>query len=498
VRSLHIGDWSRKGLTYYGDAVALVDVAKNRRFTYRDLDARATGLAVTLRARFGVRKGDRFAMLAHNGVEVLDCLFAGGKLGAILVPYNWRLHPRELTELAESITPRMLFHSPELAETAGLMGKAAGCPTVALDAGYEALLGATGDVHEDVEPEDIACFLFTGGTTGLPKAARLSHRMLAWNSFNTAIHEVHHGDVTITHTPMFHTGGLFVHTLPALVMGGRVVLMRRWDTEEMVRLVAEERVTVFFCVPSQYVALLQSPTLPKADWRSVRFMTSGGAPLPVEVQRAFRALHDIPFKQGFGMTEFGPGALTLAPADAQAHVGSVGRPNYFVEASIQQQGRMVVADEVGELCFRGPALFSGYYDRAGTAPFVDAQGWFHSGDLARADAQGFLTIVGREKDMFISGGENVYPIEVEAILHSHPAVADCAVVGVPDAKWGEVGVAYVVLKPNHSLEESPLLAFLGDRLARYKLPRRIVFRDALPLSPVGKILKGALREEAAS
>jgi len=498
VRSPHIGDWSRKGALYYGDSVALVDVAKNRRFTYRELDERARGLAVALRGKYGVRKGDRFAMLAHNGVEFLDGFFAAGKSGAIFVPYNWRLHPRELTELAQAIQPRVIFHSPEFAETAVLMGKAASCPTVALGEDYEALLGATGEVREDVEPEDIACFLFTGGTTGLPKAARLSHRMLAWNSFNTAIHEVHHGDVTITHTPMFHTGGLFVHTLPALVMGGRVVLMRRWDTEEMVRLVEQERVTVFFCVPSQYVALLQSPTLPKADWRSVRFLTSGGAPLPVEVQRAFRALHDIPFKQGFGMTEFGPGALTLAPADAQAHVGSVGRPNYFVEASIQKQGRVVAADEVGELCFRGPALFSGYYDPGGTAAFVDAQGWFHSGDLARADAQGFVTIVGREKDMFISGGENVYPIEVESILHAHPAVANCAVVGVPDTKWGEVGVAFVVLKPSQSLDEAPLLAFLADRLARYKLPRRIVFRDALPLSPVGKVLKGVLRQEAAS
>lgn len=498
MRSSHVGEWSKKSATYYGDAVALVDVAKSKRFTYRVLDERASALASQLQHKYLVKKGDRVAMLAHNGVEYLDALFACGKLGAIFVPYNWRLHAKELVALTTTIAPRVLFFSPEFDEAAAQMGAAATCPAVALDAAYEASLVPGEYTAPDVHPEDIACFLFTGGTTGLPKAARLSHRMLAWNCFNTAIHEVHHGDVTISHTPMFHTGGLFVHTLPALVMGGRVVLMRRWDTEEMVRLVAEEQVTMFFCVPSQYVALLQCPSLPKADWHSVRFMTSGGAPLPVDVQRAFRAIHDIPFKQGFGMTEFGPGALTLSPQDSEAHVGSVGRPNYFVEAQILTQGQLTAANEVGELCFRGPALFSGYYDPHGTAPFTDAQGWFHTGDLARADAQGFVTIVGREKDMFISGGENVYPIEIEAALYAHPAVADCSVIGVPDEKWGEVGMAFVVLKPEQRADDGELLAFLGNRIARYKLPKRIVFRDTLPLSAAGKILKTALREEAAS
>jgi fatty-acyl-CoA synthase len=280
----------------------------------------------------------------------------------------------------------------------------------------------------DLDPEDVACLLFTGGTTGAAKAAMVSYRMIAWNTLNTAVHELDRDDVTVTHTPMFHTGGLLVYTLPLLVLGGTVVLMRAWDPDAMLDLVERERVTMFFCVPTQYQLLLASARFGRTDLSSLRFVTSGGAPLPVSVIERWRAVHEVPFKQGFGLTEFGPGAFSMGLEHAVAKAGSIGRPNWFVSAAVVgEDGRQVPTGEVGELVLKGPSMFSGYFeDPAASAAAVDARGWFHTGDLARRDADGFFYVVDRKKDMFVSGGENIYPAEVERALGDHPGVLMCA------------------------------------------------------------------------
>ncbi len=345
-----------------------------------------------------------------------------------------------------------------------------------------------------VDAEDIVCLLFTGGTTGTPKAARISHRMIAFNTLNTLVHELQRGDITLTHTPMFHTGGLFVHTVPLLTIGGTVVIMRKWTADDMLALIEAERVTLLFCVPTQYQMMLDSPRFRTTSFASVRFLTSGGAPLPVPIVHAYRAAHDVPFKQGFGMTEFGPGLFSMRPEFAVAKAGSVGQPNYYVEPRIlAEDGSTAPVGEVGELVLKGPVACSGYYDNPeATAAAFDADGWFHTGDLARVDADGFFYIVDRKKDMFISGGENVYPVEIERVLYEHPAVAQCAVVPLADPQWGEVGRAVVALRPGATATEAELLEHCRAHLARYKIPKRVEFRDALPLSPAGKILKRAL------
>ncbi|MEZ4428651.1 MAG: AMP-binding protein [Nannocystaceae bacterium] len=517
---MYIGDWMERGERYWPERVAVVDVARGDagRFTYRALNERADRLATWLRDQVGVGVGDRVGLLAHNGVEYLDALFACGKLGAILVPYNWREHWRELAERIAQTRPRALIFDPEFKEAVAEALSA--CPEVqhtlelgeapeeallAGSRGYERALASRPRervAREDVDPEDIVCLLFTGGTTGRPKGARVSLRMIAWNTLNTILHELARGDVTITHTPMFHTGGLLVYTLPLLTLGGTVVIMRRWTADEMLALVERERVTVMFCVPTQYQLMMESPRFPGASFASVRFLTSGGAPLPVPVIEAYRARHGVAFKQGFGMTEFGPGIFSMNPEDADARAGSVGRPNYFVDARIiGDDGRALGPGEVGELVVRGPSMSSGYFgvheDPRGAA---DEGGWFHTGDLARCDADGFYYIVDRAKDMFISGGENVYPVEVEAALYRHPAVALCAVVGVPDPRWGEVGVAYVVKKTglvaSADVDEEGLIAHCREHLARYKVPKAIRVRASLPTTPAGKILKRALADEA--
>jgi len=510
----YIGDVLGRAAEYWPDRLAVVDAARGDggRFSYAALNGRANRLAAWLRDACGVRKGDRVATLAHNGVESLDAYFACGKLGAIFVPLNWRLHPRELEGLMAQLRARALLFSGDFAAPVAQLqaGPSAVPHLLHLDgpgtsgsSGYEETLARAPDAavsEPSLEAEDIACLLFTGGTTGLPKAARISQRMVAWNTLNTMVHELRGGDVTITHTPLFHTGGLLVYTVPLLIAGGRVVLMRRWDPDEFLRLVEAERVTAFFCVPTQYQQLSQSPRFSATDFSSVRFMTSGGAPLPVPLIRAFQAVHPVPFKQGFGMTEFGPGSFSMGPEHAVAKAGSIGRPNYFVAARlVDAAGAEVQGGEVGELLLRGPSMFSGYFEQPEeTAKAIDAGGWFHTGDLARRDADGFFFIAGRKKEMFISGGENVFPVEIDAALQEHPAVALAATVGRPDPRWGEAGHSFVVLRPGASASPEELIEFLRGRLARFKVPKAVEIRNSLPLSAAGKVLRRELQSELAN
>lgn len=509
---MFIGDWMGRGALYWPDHVAVVDTAKGEagRFTYRALNARAEALGGWLRDVAGVKRGDRVGLVAHNGVEYLDVLFACAKLGAIFVPYNWRLHASELTDLVRAIRPGVLLFGDEfrdaVAQVRERMGD--GLRLVALEPqglpGADAYAAALAHVpqapvcNDAVAEEDILCLLFTGGTTGRSKGARISYRMVAWNTLNTLVHEVRPGDVTVTHTPMFHTGGLLVYTVPLLTVGGTVILMRRWDPEELLALIPREKVSLFFAVPTQYQQLHDSPRFRSTDFSSVRFMTSGGAAMPVPLIQAWQAVHPVPFKQGFGMTEFGPGLFSMGPEFAVSKAGSIGRPNYFIAAKlVDDEGREVPVGEVGELILKGPSMCSGYFeDEAATREAIDAEGWLHTGDLAHRDADGFYFIAGRKKDMFISGGENVYPLELESALYEHPAVHQCAVVGVPDAKWGEVGRAFVVLKPGETASPDALLEHLRGRVARFKVPKRVELVERLPVSAAGKILKRELREAA--
>jgi fatty-acyl-CoA synthase len=320
--------------------------------------------------------------------------------------------------------------------------------------------------------------------------------MIAWNTLNTVIHDVTHDDIYLNVFPMFHTGGLFVYTLPQVVFGGTTLLVRQFDPQQVLELLESEQVTVFAGVPTMYQMLTQAPNWEQVDLSSLRFCTSGGAPLPVPLVEKYTREKDIRFKQGFGMTEFGPGLFALAPEDAIRKAGSIGRPTFYVDARIvNDAGDFLGPDEVGELVLKGPSFCSGYFNNPeASAEAVDDLGFFHTGDLAKYDEESYFYIVDRKKDMFISGGENVFPVEIEKVLYEHPAVHMCAVVGVPDPRWGEVGVACVVLKPDAKTSEEELIEFLSDRLARFKVPKRVVFMQELPISGAGKILKRDLKE----
>jgi len=311
------------------------------------------------------------------------------------------------------------------------------------------------------------------------------------------IHDVTHNDIYLNVFPMFHTGGLFVYTLPQVIFGGTTILLRQFDPELVLELIEREKVTIFAGVPTMYQMMTQAPNWETANLTSLRFCTSGGAPLPVPLVKQYTQEKNIRFKQGFGMTEFGPGIFALAPEDAIRKAGSIGRPNFYVDAQIMDdQENLLGPNQDGELVLNGPSYCSGYFNNPeATAQAVDERGFFHTGDIAHYDEEGYFYIVDRKKDMFISGGENVYPAEIEKELYQHPAVHMCAVIGLPDPKWGEIGQACVVLKPGASASENELLEFMGDRLAKFKVPKKVVFLQSLPISAAGKILKRELKEQ---
>ncbi len=501
------GDILGRRALYTPDDLAIVDAGKSphRTFTYSELNNRATRLANWLRDGAGIQKGDRVAILAQDGVEYLDTFFACIKLGAILTCLNWRLHWRELVALINNTTPSVLIYSDEFTHTVQhlldetdsihhlLHLEGSGLPNSRF---FEKTLSdsmlrpiETPGIHE----EDIVCLIFTGGTTGLPKAAQISHRMIGWNTLNTIIHDLRHGDITVNVFPLFHTGGLLVYTTPMLVLGGTVVLTRKFDPKQVLELIEFYAATVFAGVPTMYQMLMTAPNWAEADLSSLRFCTSGGAPLPTTLIQQFREQKGVIFKQGFGMTEFGPGAFALAPEDAVRKAGSIGRPNFFVEASVvDEDNRPVEPNTMGELVLRGPSLCSGYFnDPVATDQAVDDAGWFHTGDIAVYDEEFYFRIVDRKKEVFISGGENVYPTEIEAVLYQHPAIEMCAVVGVPDEHWGEVGKAFVVPR-NSSVTIAELVDHMQHYLAGYKVPKYVEFRESLPISGAGKILKREL------
>jgi fatty-acyl-CoA synthase len=489
------------------EKTALVEVASGRRFTYAELDARACRAARVLGERYALAPGDRYAVLAANGVEFLDLFFAAGKSGAIVVPLSTRATARELEMVVRDAGARVLCYSAEHATTAAtLAGAVASLRCIALDGGgntgdgvWEDELGSLPDAawrRQAVPPESVYTLLYTSGTTGQPKGVMVPHRMLAWNAWNTVVNwQLREDDVSPIFTPLYHAGGLGAFLLPLFAIGARVVLHRGFDATEVWRTIESEGATVVLGVPTIWKMLLEAAEFASVDLRHVRWLISGGAPLPLYIIEAF-GVRGVAFKQGYGLTEVGVNCFTMTVAESVRKAGSIGKPLAFTEAKLVDDAGAEVVDSgvVGELLLRGPHVSLGYWQQpAATAAALDDDGWFHTGDLARRDAEGFFTIAGRRKEMLISGGVNVYPAEIEGELLLHPAVEDAAVVGVADPTWGEVGVAFVVARGEEPAA-SDLLAFLGERLARYKLPKRFLFLPALPRTAYGKVVRSELRE----
>ncbi|CCH78215.1 AMP-dependent synthetase and ligase [Nostocoides japonicum T1-X7] len=502
------GNWPTIQAARNGDRTAYIDGAGGPQSTWREVEERTNRLADAL-SRQGIRRGDRVAMLMLNSPQMMETYVAVAKLGAIAVPVNTRLHPREVAYVLGDSGSSILLHSTALAETATTA--VAVSPTVRLTVSvpgaaeraageggeYADLLASGGPerVVRDVAPSDVCCLMYTSGTTGLPKGAMLTHGNFFANVVNAL--GVGNGfgreDVTISAAPLFHIGALGVHTLPFAFFGACTVILESFTPDVWLEAVETHRVTKAFLVPAMWAAVARTLASAPRDVSSLDIAITGGAPCPITVIHDLRR-YGMGFTEGFGMTETAPNCCCLQEEDVVRKAGSIGRPLSLVDLTIlDEEDHEVAVGEVGELCVRGPNVFVGYWDKPAETAKAIRGGWFHTGDMARIDDEGYFTLVDRKKDMVITGGENVYPVEVEQVIYEHPDVTEVAVIGLPDERWGERVVAVVVRSEGSSLGADDLMEWIRDRIARYKSPKQVEFIEVLPRNATGKILKRDLR-----
>jgi fatty-acyl-CoA synthase len=499
------GNWLAKWSQVIPDKAALIDMSSGDEVSYQQLNRRADKAANMLKERFRIGRGSRVAVLGQNRIEQVELYFAVAKLGAILVPANWRLAADEVAYILRNSTPAVLFYGEDVNETVGELAEGPwDGPAISFDengkTGYRAWMEEASDdpvASEGILDDTPVMLLYTSGTTGRPKGAILTHGTITHNALITAtMWDLHQDDISITHTPFFHTGGWNVLTLPLLHRGGTLLIAKGFDPDEC--LVATERykVTILFAVPTMFQMILDSKKFGSVDLSSVRFFISGGAACPVPLIRAYQE-HGLTFKQGYGLTEVGPNCFVLHERDAIRKAGSVGFPVMHLDTRlVDSQGREVHPGKVGELQLRGPTVCAGYWKNPeATAKAKSEDGWFATGDLFRQDKDGYYYVVDRLKEMFISGGENIYPAEVERVLYQIPEVVEAAVIGMADEKWGEVGHAFVALagSSNGGPTSDKILEYCRKNLAKYKVPKKLEILDELPKGPSGKILKRALK-----
>jgi fatty-acyl-CoA synthase len=492
MRNAGLGSWPARRALISPDRVALV--FGDRSITYAELHDRVARLADRLRV-VGIGPGDRVGYLGPNHPAFVETMFATYAVGGIFVPLNFRLTASEIDyQLADS-GAKLLVHGPECAATV----EATATAVIRVShAAYEQMVSDGEPVANDVAVslDDPACILYTSGTTGRPKGAVLTHGNVIWNTYNVLVCVDVAGDtVTLTSAPLFHVAALNQCLLPTFVKGGCSVLMPSWDVGKCFDLIERHRVTWMFGVTTMFAGLAQSPRFASADLSSVRNMMVGGAAVPSALTRTYLE-RGLTFCQGYGMTETAPGATFLEAPESAAHVGSAGVPVMFADVRcVQPDLTPVAVGEPGEVQVRGPNVSPGYWrDPRATAQAFTPDGWLRTGDIAVLDADGHYFIVDRLKDMFVSGGENVYPAEVEAAIFEHPAVLEAAVIGVPDEKWGEVGRAFVVIAADATLTLPDLSDFLTARLARYKIPKYLDVVESLPRTGSNKVQKAPLRK----
>ena len=498
-------DWIAHHAARRPEAVAAVDLPGGRSLSYRAFERRIARLACYLRGVCGVGPGARVAVLAQNGTDLFEVQFACFRLGALFVPLNWRLVLPELDAIVADCTPAVLVHDAEFEETAQALADRYRIVHLLARAGHDspyerAIAGAPALTVPHSATQDDACLiLYTSGTTGVPKGVVSTFGTMFWNAVNCAgAAGLSAEAVQLCVLPMFHIAGLNLYANPIFHLGGTVAVMRRFEPGDALRRLADPAlgVTHFHGAPALYRAMAEHPDFGSADLSRLRQAFVGTAPVPLALLDAWRD-KGIVLRQSYGLTETGPLVLNLEAADAVRKAGSAGKPVLHAEVRVvadAAEEREAAVGEVGELWVRGPAVTPGYWNRpeATHAAFAEG-GWLRTGDAVRVDEEGFCFVVDRWKDMFISGGENVYPAEVENVLYRHPAVAEAAVIGVPDPRWGEVGQAVVVLKPGQAPNEAELLGHCAANLARYKVPRSVVFVQELPRSAVGKVHKPSLR-----
>jgi len=504
-QSHDVTDWLDKRAKLTPDRIALIDNTTKSETSFAEWNERANRTANFLKS-LGVKKGDRVAVYASNRSEYLDLFWAAPKIGAILQNLNWRLTVFELEGIIESGAPTVLIYSEDWRSQVEELK-----PSITSVEHVVAMTNPGKGERDFAERESMSSELFstpqlslddpwgiyyTGGTTGLPKGAVLTHGNMTWNSINTIVSWGINGQhKAALQLPFFHIGGPNIFMVPLVHAGGTTILCSGFDADETFDLVENAGITHYVAVPTMFQLLQDHPRWEDADFSQLELVISGGAPCPLPVMQKFWD-RGVDFKMGYGLTEASGNNFWLPPELVQKKIGSVGYPIFHIDMKIiNDDGSRCESGEPGELLIRGPHIVAGYWKNPVASAETIRDGWLHTGDVAVCDGDGCYSILGRSKEMFISGGENVYPAEIESVLQAHPLVKEAAVVGVPHQTWGEVGRAFLVVEDGY--EEEDLKTFLAERLARYKLPRSIIVLDALPLTAIGKLDKKLLTTKEA-
>ncbi|MCC6315780.1 MAG: AMP-binding protein [Thermomicrobiales bacterium] len=485
-------------------------VVEDRSLTYAELLDRADRLAAALRAA-GLSRGDKVALLMTNRIEFAEIYFGVLKTGATLVVLNARLKAAELSPLIRKTGSRWLIFDDDLSGAVAALDPAARQPLTLVAVGasgapgsiaYESLLSAPGRGSAGVEvgEDDDACILFTSGTTGIPKGVVLTHRNVFFQAINHIVEwDVRFDDVDLYPAPLFHGGGLA--TLPRTVLAAdTLVLMKSFDAPTFMAVLAREHATRAVLVPTMCALILDLPDPLLAHAGSLRLIITGGGVLPVELKaRLMQRFPGVGICDSYGQTESTGSVACLKPGDALRRPGSIGRAFFLNDIRLfDGEDTEVPAGEVGEIVVSGPTVMKGYFGDPESTAETLRNGWLHTGDLARRDDDGFLYLVGRKKDMIISGGVNIYPREIEEVLCTHPGILEAAVIGVADPLWGESVKALVVPRPGFTLSQTDVIDFCRERLAGYKKPRSVEIVDSLPKNSLGKIIKAELRRQFGS
>lgn len=494
-------DWIAHHARYSPDRLAQMDVDSGRSFTYAQFDERAAKLAHYLRHTAGVKRGDRVAVLASNTTETFEILFACQRLGAIMLPLNWRLAAPELEYILKDAEPTCLVYGGNFGAMADKLATTSRLALLRLEYGapspYEAALQEAPRLAdpEHMGLDDAWSILYTSGTSGRPKGAILTYGMVTFSAVNAAMKvEITQQSRGLTFMPLFHAGGLYVFALFITYFGGRNYICRGFDAKQTLDILAdrERGITHVLGVPTNFIMMSERPEFASTDLSHVQSVVIGGAAAPVALLEKYLE-RGIVLQQGWGMTETATTSTVLSKEMARAKIGSCGLPTLHLEVRVvDTTGQDLPAGEVGEMLVRGPTITPGYWNRPDAAATAFVDGWFRTGDAVKLDADGYIYIVDRIKDMYISGGENVYPLEVEDVLHHIPGIVEAAVIGVPDAKWGEVGRAFIVRRGADAVDEATVLRHCEQNLARFKVPRQVRFVDSLPHNATGKLQKHLL------
>lgn len=487
-------DWLSKWIEYSPNKIAVKEFETDRTLTYQQLQNSANKLSSILINDYKMKKGDRIAILAENSIEHVVLFFVCQKTGMVLVPLNYRLVTRELDFLLNNSSPSLIIFEEQFQEKINNIDYFRNLQHKITTKELSSLLEKwknekySFEEEKNINEDDPIFILYTAGTTGVPKGALYTHKMLFWNSINTTMRlDITSDDRSVSCTPMFHTGGWNVIPTSFLHRGAYICVTKKFDADIVLKLLEKEKATMFMAVPTMIEMMAKSAEFEKVDLSSMKYFIIGGEPLPLPLIEKWHK-KGIPIRQGYGLTEAGPSITSLHQDDAIRKIGSIGKPNFYIDIRIiDDNGNDVPKGEVGEFLLKGPSVTIGYWENIKATEESIKDGWFYTGDLVKQDEENFIYVIDRKKNMFISGGENIYPAEIEKFLYTHPDILEVAVIGIPDEKWGEIGKAFIVKKKDSTITEQDIIEFCKGNIANYKIPKQVQFIQELPKSTADKI-----------